>query len=35
LKKNKTFPSQKLAKAWADKSELSIKTIPNLEQAHN
>jgi hypothetical protein len=31
--KNKTFPSQILAQAWADKIEFSIKTIPNLEQA--
>jgi hypothetical protein len=31
--KNKTFPSQILAQAWADKIEHSIKTIPNLEQA--
>jgi len=31
--KNKTFPSQKLAQAWADKIEHSIKVIPNLEQA--
>lgn len=31
--KNKTFPSQILAQAWADKIELSIKTIPNLQQA--
>jgi hypothetical protein len=30
---NKTFPSQSLAQAWADKIEYSIKTIPNLEQA--
>lgn len=30
--KNKTFPSQILAQAWADKIELSIKTIPDLEQ---
>jgi integrase len=33
IAKNKTFPSQKLAQAWADKIEHSIKTIPNLEQA--
>lgn len=31
--KNKTFPSQSLAQAWADKIEYSIKTIPNLDQA--
>jgi integrase len=31
--KNKTFPSQSLAQAWADKIEYSIKTIPNLNQA--
>ena len=31
--KNKTFPSQSLAQAWADKIEHSIKTIPNLDQA--
>jgi hypothetical protein len=31
--KNKTFPTQLLAQAWADKIELSIKTIPNLEQS--
>jgi hypothetical protein len=31
--KNKTFPTQKLAQAWADKIEHSIKTIPNLEQS--
>ncbi len=30
--KNKTFPTQTLAQAWADKIEFSIKTIPNLEQ---
>ncbi len=30
--KNKTFPSQSLAQAWADKLELSIKLIPNLDQ---
>ena len=29
--KNKTFPSEKLAQAWADKIERSIKTIPNLD----
>ncbi len=28
--KNKTFPSQVLAQAWADKIEHSIKTIPNM-----
>ena len=32
--KNKTFPSQALAQAWADKFEHSIKTIPNMETAH-
>lgn len=32
--KNKTFPSQSLAQAWADKIEHSIKTIPNMETAH-
>lgn len=31
--KNKTFPSEILAQAWADKIELSIKTIPNLDQS--
>jgi hypothetical protein len=31
--KNKTFPSQVLAQAWADKIEHSIKTIPNMETA--
>ena len=31
--KNKTFPSQLLAQAWADQIEHSIKTIPNLGQA--
>ena len=31
--KNKTFPSQSLAQAWADKIEHSIKTIPNLDHA--
>jgi len=30
--KNKTFPSQLLAQAWADNLEYSIKTIPNLDQ---
>lgn len=33
LVKNKTFPSESLAQAWADKIEHSIKTIPNLDQA--
>jgi len=32
--KNKTFPSQLLAQAWADMIECSIKTIPNMETAH-
>ena len=31
--KNKTFSSQLLAQAWADKIEHGIKTIPNLDQA--
>jgi hypothetical protein len=31
--KNKTFPSQLLAQAWADNIEHSIKTIPNMEAA--
>jgi integrase len=31
--KNKTFPSQSLAQAWADKIEHSIKTIANMETA--
>ena len=31
--KNKTFPSEKLASAWANKIEHSIKAIPYLEQA--
>ena len=31
--KNKTFPSDSIAQAWADKIEHSIKTIPNLNQA--
>jgi integrase len=30
--KNKTFPSQLLAQAWADTLEHNIKTIPNLDQ---
>jgi hypothetical protein len=30
--KNKTFPSQLFAQAWADKIEHSIKTIPNMDQ---
>ena len=30
--KNKTFPSQLLAQAWADNLEYSIKKIPNLGQ---
>lgn len=30
--KNKTFPSLILARAWADKIEYSIKSIPNLDQ---
>ena len=31
--KNKTFPSQSIAQAWADNLECSIKTIPKLDQA--
>lgn len=31
--KNKTFPDESLAKAWADKIERSIKTIPLMDQA--
>jgi hypothetical protein len=31
--KNKTFISESLAQAWADKIEYSIKTIPSLEQS--
>ena len=31
--KNKTFPSQSLAQAWAEKIEHSIKTIPIMYQA--
>ncbi len=31
--KNRTFPSQLLAQAWADKIEHSIKTILNMETA--
>lgn len=31
--KNKTFPSNTLAQAWADKIEHSIKTIPCFDQA--
>jgi integrase len=31
--KIKTFPSEKLAQAWANKIERTIKTIPNLEVA--
>jgi integrase len=30
--KNKTFPTQKLALAWANKTEQSIKTIPHLSK---
>lgn len=32
--KNKTFPSQVLAQAWADKIEHSIKTVPHMETAN-
>ena len=31
--KNKIFPSEKLAQAWADDIERSIKTIPMMDQA--
>jgi integrase len=31
--KNKTFPSEVLAQAWAENIEHNIKTIPNLDQA--
>jgi integrase len=31
--KNKTFPSETLAYAWAEKVEISIKTIPDLERS--
>ncbi len=31
--KNKTFPSESLAQAWAEKIENSIKTIPLLDQS--
>ena len=31
--KNKTFPSEALAQAWADRIECSIKTIPFMAQA--
>jgi len=33
--KNKTFSSQSLAQAWADKIEHSIKTIPNLNNVQS
>jgi len=32
--KNKTFPTESLAQAWAETIEHSIKTIPNLDQPH-
>lgn len=31
--KNKTFPAESIAQAWADKIEHSIKTIPLMDQA--
>ena len=31
--KNKTFPSESLAQAWAEKIENSIKTIPLMNQS--
>lgn len=33
ITKNKTFPSEKLAQAWADQIECTIKTIPSIEQS--
>jgi len=33
INKNKTFPSQSLAQAWADKIEHSIKIVPIMDQS--